>query len=90
MISAWAANIVLLDYTGGFDPIPAEIKAGTLQWLSMRSIAKGRDPMIRSETIPDVISVFYQQSDSGSSSSYSSDPRLRSANGCSRIGMWFL
>jgi hypothetical protein len=91
MIAAWGGNLVLFDYTGGFEPIPADVKAGALQWLNTRWMAKGRDPALRSETIPDVISVVYQNDSASSGSSYSdSRPPPEICFWLQSYRLWFL
>jgi hypothetical protein len=54
-----AGAALLVDYTAGFDPIPADVQGATLEWLTARWHSVGRDPALRSETIPDVISQVY-------------------------------
>jgi hypothetical protein len=91
MIAAWCGNLVLFDYTGGFDPIPADVKAGALEWLNQRWLSKGRDPSIRSETIPDVISVVYQNDSGSSGTSYSeSRPPAEVCFWLNGYRLWFL
>lgn len=57
--SGWAASLLLVDYTAGFDPIPADVQGAALEWLTARWHSIGRDPALRSETIPDVITQVY-------------------------------
>jgi hypothetical protein len=57
--SAWTAPLILVDYTGGFNPIPPDVQGAALDWVTTRWHAAGRDPALRSETIPDVISQVY-------------------------------
>lgn len=56
---AWGAALVAVDYTAGFDPIPADVQGACLEWLTARWHAIGRDPALRSETIPDLITEVY-------------------------------
>ena len=58
-VIAWTGSTAVLDYTAGFDPIPPDVQGACLEWLSARYHAVGRDPALRSETIPDLISVVY-------------------------------
>jgi hypothetical protein len=55
----WAAALLVVDYTAGFDPIPADVQGAALEWLTARWHAIGRDPALRSETIPDIIAQVY-------------------------------
>jgi hypothetical protein len=57
--SAWTAPLIVVDYTAGYDPIPADVQGAALEWLTARWHSVGRDPALRSETIPDVISQVY-------------------------------
>lgn len=65
---AWTGNLVLIDYTAGFDPIPADLQGATLTWLTSRQGFGGRDPALTSETIPDLIAQSYDVSSTSSSS----------------------
>lgn len=56
---AWAGTTLVLDYTGGFDPIPDDVQAAALQWTIESWMARGRDPAIKSEAIFDVMTVVY-------------------------------
>jgi hypothetical protein len=62
-VSAWAGTSVVIDYDGGYDPIPDDVQAAALEWLSARRMEIGRDPMLRSEVIPDVISQTWATRD---------------------------
>ena len=57
--SAWGAALVTVEYAAGFDPIPADVQGACLEWLTARHNAIGRDPALRSETIPDLITQVY-------------------------------
>jgi hypothetical protein len=57
----WSGVLIVLDYKAGYNPIPADVQAAANEWLTMRWAAKGYDPTLRSEEIPDLISVAYQQ-----------------------------
>ncbi len=57
--SGWGAALLVVDYTAGFDPIPADVQGAALEWLTVRHHAVGRDPALRSETIPDLITQVY-------------------------------
>lgn len=55
MIYCWTARVVVLDYDGGYDTVPADVQGAALEYLTSRWAARGRDPALRRETIPDVI-----------------------------------
>jgi hypothetical protein len=57
--SSWGSALVVVDYTAGFDAVPADVQAACLEWLTLRWHAVGRDPALRSETIPDLITQVY-------------------------------
>lgn len=56
---AWGAALVTVEYAAGFDPIPADVQGACLEWLTARHNAIGRDPALRSETVPDLITQVY-------------------------------
>jgi hypothetical protein len=58
-VAAWLGTTLLVDYTAGYDPIPADVQGAALEWLTARWFALGRDPALRSETVPDLISQVY-------------------------------
>lgn len=66
LVGSWLGNSIIVDYTAGYDPIPADVRSAALEWLGARWGGTGRDPSLRSETIPDLITQTY---DSGASSS---------------------
>lgn len=57
--SVWASPLLVVDYTAGFDPIPADVQSAALEYLAARWFAVGRDPTLRTESIPDVITHVY-------------------------------
>ena len=57
--AAWTGTAAILDYDAGYDPIPPDVQAATLEWINARWSAQARDPALRSETIPDVISQMW-------------------------------
>jgi hypothetical protein len=65
--TAWGVSLAVVDYTAGYDPIPADVQGACLEWLTARHSAIGHDPALRSETIPDLITQVYGSSDSTSS-----------------------
>jgi len=56
---AWTAALILVEYTAGFDPIPDDVQGAALEWLGTRWYAVGRDPALRSETVPDLLTQVY-------------------------------
>jgi len=58
-VTAWTGTTILVDYTAGFDPIPADVQGAALEWLGVRWYAVGRDPALRSETVPDLLTQVY-------------------------------
>ncbi len=75
--SAWAAALITVDYTAGFDPIPADVQAASLEWLTARYHSAGRDPALRSETIPDLITQVYAGDSGAGTSAGSMTPGVR-------------
>jgi hypothetical protein len=72
--SSWGAALLVIDYTAGYVEIPADVQGACLEWVGMRygavaSGAVGRDPGLRSETIPDLITQVYTSGDTSSTSS---------------------
>ncbi len=55
----WTAARVVIEYVAGYDKIPPDIESAALQWLTSRHSGKGRDPTLRSQTIPDVVAETY-------------------------------
>ena len=45
----WRASSVTVNYSAGFNPIPADVVDATLRLVAARMNQRGRDPMIRSE-----------------------------------------
>jgi hypothetical protein len=58
-VASWTGAAIIVDYDGGFDPIPADVQGAALEWITARWSAQGRDPALRSETIPDVITQVW-------------------------------
>jgi hypothetical protein len=73
-VAAWTGTAATLDYDAGYDPIPPDVQAATLEWVNARWSAQERDPALRSETIPDVISQVYGSVGGGDSAEGSSLP----------------
>lgn len=58
-VAAWTGAVVTVDYEAGYVLIPEDVQGACLQWLSSRWNTRGRDPMLRSQTIPDVVAETY-------------------------------
>jgi len=55
-------HMVTVQYTGGYtlgDDLPPDIEAAVLMQLNVRKSAGTRDPTIRTETVPNVLSTTY-------------------------------
>lgn len=74
VLQSWASDLLVVDYTAGFDPIPADVQGACLEWVMIRYRTAGRDPTIRSETIPDLISQTFDSSYGASGSGGSAVP----------------
>ena len=59
----WTGLLITVDYTAGYDPIPDDVQAAALDWLTARWHSEGRDPSLRAEAIPDVLSQTYAGAD---------------------------
>lgn len=59
---AWGVSLLVIDYTAGFTTIPSDVQGAALEWLTVRWGSAGRDPSLRSETIPDLITQVYNTS----------------------------
>lgn len=55
VVDSWTGTTILIDYTGGYDPIPADVQAAAFEWIAARYYSVGREPGLRAETIPDLI-----------------------------------
>lgn len=66
---AWGSALIVVDYTAGFETIPADVQAAALEWLGARRGSTGRDAALRSETIPDLITQVYSGDSSASATS---------------------
>jgi hypothetical protein len=62
--AAWAGALVVVDYEAGFELIPEDVQGACLQWLSSRWTSRGHNPMLKSQTIPDVVAETYFGMDS--------------------------
>jgi len=59
----WTGLLITIDYTAGYDPIPEDVQAAALDWLTARWHSEGRDPSLRSETVPDLLAQTYAGAD---------------------------
>jgi hypothetical protein len=59
LVIGWTGTTILIDYTAGFSPIPADLQAAATEWLTSRWWFIGRDPTVKSETIPDLITQSF-------------------------------
>lgn len=55
-VASWSGASIIVDYDGGYDTIPGDLQGAALDWIRIGQGAGTRDPLLRSETIPDVIS----------------------------------
>jgi hypothetical protein len=62
-----ACGTLVVSYTAGFTTVPPALKAACRAYVSFRQTQSTRDPAIRSETIPDVITVVYRDEPAGDS-----------------------
>lgn len=73
VMGSWIGDTVVIDYTGGFDPIPADVEGAALEWLagrySLGGAMAGPMPGLRSETIPDLIEQTWSDAAAASSAS---------------------
>lgn len=53
----WPACAITVTYSAGYASIPVDIADAVIRLVKMRHFARGRDPAIRSETIPGVREV---------------------------------
>lgn len=68
-VDSWSGSTILIDYTGGFNPVPADVQAAALEWISARYYSVGREPGLRAETIPDLITQTWDSGGSAASAS---------------------
>ena len=58
-IAGWTGKAILIYYAAGYDPIPDDVQAAALDWVTARWHSEGRDPSLRSETVPDLLEQTY-------------------------------
>jgi len=88
---AWGSATLVVDYTAGFAEIPADVQGACLEWVGIRYGAVGRDPALRSETVPDLLTQVFNTGDSGMASASASTavpPTVR--QWLSAYRMWFV
>ncbi len=56
---AWSAWPIVVAYKAGFEQIPPDVADAALRMVTARFRAKGRDPFVRQDRIPDVRDVSY-------------------------------
>lgn len=56
---AWPPAKLTIEYSAGFDPIPADVQDAIVRLVRGRLFAKDRDPAVRQESIPGVRDVSY-------------------------------
>jgi Phage gp6-like head-tail connector protein len=89
-VLAWTGTTVLIDYTAGFDPVPPDVQAAALEWLGVQyHSGYGRDPSLRSETIPDLITQTWDTSPAAMGSATTAVP-APVAHLLSGYRIWFL
>jgi hypothetical protein len=57
---AWRVAKLTVRYTGGYTPIPADLKRACLDLCVNLNAMEGRDASVRSQSIPDVESISYR------------------------------
>lgn len=55
----WKAWPIVATYQGGYSDIPADVQDACIRLVKARYLAKGRDPFMKSESIPGVRDVSY-------------------------------
>jgi len=64
-ITTWAICRTVVTYDAGYDTIPADLEAACISLIKARRSARTRDPVLRSEEIPDVYKAAYWVSGPG-------------------------
>jgi hypothetical protein len=52
--TAWCARPIVATYAGGFAATPADVEDAAIRMVKGRYLAKGRDPLLKQESIPGV------------------------------------
>jgi hypothetical protein len=73
-IGGWGGASIVIDYTAGFDPIPADVQAAVSHWVGGSWGSRGRDSSIRSETIYEVMTVVYADQQSSAAGGMEGPP----------------
>lgn len=76
VIGTWTGSTIVVDYDGGFDPIPSDVQGAALEWVNVRWSTRGRDPTLRGQTIPDVIEEVYADPSRNNSGATAAMPGL--------------
>jgi hypothetical protein len=79
---AWAASLLVVDYTAGFETIPADVQSAALEWITSRWFSIGSDPTLSRERITDVIDLYYSPA---STAGNAIPPNVRDLLGAYRI-----
>jgi len=61
----WVADKVVINYVAGYSTVPADLEQASQTLAVSLASSVGRDPTIRSESIPDVRNVSYLDPDAG-------------------------
>ncbi len=57
--SRWGSSPIVAEYAAGYSPIPGDVSDAAIRTVSGRYYARGRDPMLRAEKVPDVWEAQY-------------------------------
>ena len=55
----WGAASIVADYSAGYAPIPGDVSDAAIRTVAGRYYARGRDPLLRAEKVPDVWEAQY-------------------------------
>lgn len=55
----WGAYPIVAEYAAGYATVPADVSDAAIRTVSGRYFARGRDPMLRAEKVPDVWEAQY-------------------------------
>lgn len=55
----WVADAIVVTYSAGYEPIPADLQMAVAAWVRAVSFARNRDPTLKSESVPGVYSAAY-------------------------------
>lgn len=77
--SRWAATKIVVTYEAGYvmlTSLPHDLERACIELVKRRWFARKRDPLVKSETVPDVYEVGYWVNGNGDSSSMPDDIAL--------------